>query len=75
MPQFFALLDRSSCSLRTLEIPDFTRDSDVIECVQRIPTLRNICLKGKGLPDQASLILAQRAASDTNSGESEPLEV
>ena len=79
MPQLFALLDRSSCSLRTLEIPDFTCDTNVIECVQRIPTLRNICfgpsLMGKVLPDQASLILAQRAASDTNSGESEPLEV
>jgi F-box-like len=79
MPQLFALLDRSSCSLRTLEIPDFTCDTNVIECVQRIPTLRNIyfgpSLKGKVLPDQVSLILAQRAASDMNSGESEPLEV
>ena len=79
MPQLFALLDRSSCSLRTLAIPDFTCDSDVIECVQRIPTLRNIyfgpSLKGKVLPDQVFCILDQRAASDTNSDELEPLEV
>ena len=79
MPQLFALLERSSCSLRTLEIPDFTCDTNVIECVQRIPTLRNIyfgpSLKGKVLPDQVSRILDERAASDTNSGKSEPLEV
>jgi hypothetical protein len=77
--KLFALLDRSSCSLHTLEIPPFTSDADVVECVQRIPSLRNIefgpSMTKNVLSDRASRILDQRAASDTNSDELELLKV
>jgi hypothetical protein len=79
--KLFALLDRSSCSLHTLEIPPFTSDADVFECVQRIPSLRNIKFGSYftknvlRVSDRVSRILDQRAASDTNSDELEPLKV
>ncbi|KIM77155.1 hypothetical protein PILCRDRAFT_12323 [Piloderma croceum F 1598] len=77
--KLFALLDRSSCSLHTLEIPPFTSDADVVECVQRIPSLRNIkfgpSVTKNVLSDRVSRILNQRAASDTNLDELEPLKV
>jgi hypothetical protein len=66
--KLFALLDRSSCSLHTLEIPPFTSDADVVECVQRIPSLRNIefgpSMTKNIISDQVSRILDQRAAND-----------
>jgi hypothetical protein len=71
--QLFALLDRSSCSLHTVEIPPFTSDADVFECVQRIPSLRNIkfgpAFTKNVLSDRVSRILDQRATSDMNSDE------
>ena len=77
--KLFALLDRSSCSLHTLEIPPFTSDTDIVECVQRIPSLRKIkfgpSITKNVLSDRVSRILDQRAASATNSDELEPLKV
>jgi hypothetical protein len=68
--EFFALLDRSSCPLRTLSIPCETCEEDLVECVERIPSLRNVIRKSwfdeSPLPDRVSRMLEQRAASAMN---------
>jgi len=40
--ELFALLDRSSCSLCTLHISTGISEDDLVECVERIPSLRNV---------------------------------
>jgi hypothetical protein len=67
--ELFALLDRSSCPLHTLQITRFISEEDLVECVERIPSLRNVELsfQKEGLPDRVSRMLAQRAASASNS--------
>jgi hypothetical protein len=68
--ELFTLLDHSSCPLCTLQITRFISEEDLVECVERIPTLRNVIwgLKNKSrLPAQVSRMLAQRAPSATNS--------
>ena len=68
--ELFALLDRSSCPLCTLQITGFISKEDLVECVERIPTLRNVVWssqKNTRLPLRVSRMLAQRAAGATNS--------
>jgi len=68
--ELFALLDRSSSSLCRLRIPDDIPEGDLVECVERIPSLRNIIIWDSyvetPLPDRISRMLAQRAASTMN---------
>jgi hypothetical protein len=71
--ELFALLDRSSCSLCTLHISNKISEEDLVECVERIPSLRNVNLQscwGDGssypLPDRVSRMLEQRATSAMN---------
>jgi hypothetical protein len=68
--ELFALLDRSSCSLCTLHIPNDISEEDLVECVERIPSLRNVIWGSwddkSPLPDRVSRILEQRAASAMN---------
>jgi hypothetical protein len=68
--ELFALLDRSSCPLCTLQITGFISEEDLVECVERIPTLRNVIWDSENksrLPVRVSRMLAQRAASAMNS--------
>jgi hypothetical protein len=68
--ELFALLDRSSCHLCTLQITNFISEEDLVECVERIPTLRNVIWGPKNdsrLPFRVSRMLAQRAAGATDS--------
>ncbi|KIM86045.1 hypothetical protein PILCRDRAFT_816588 [Piloderma croceum F 1598] len=68
--ELFALLDRSSCSLRTLHIPNDISEEDLVECVERIPSLRNVIWGSWDdeslLPDRVSHMLERRAASAMN---------
>jgi hypothetical protein len=70
--ELFALLDRSSCSLCTLHIPNDISEDDLVECVERIPSLRNVIWRSwddgseSPLPDRVSRMLEQRAASAMN---------
>jgi hypothetical protein len=68
--ELFALLDRSSCSLCTLHIPNDISEEDLVECVERIPSLRNVILRSWDddypLPDRVSRMLEQRATSAMN---------
>ncbi|KIM89207.1 hypothetical protein PILCRDRAFT_215890 [Piloderma croceum F 1598] len=69
--ELFALLDRSSCSLCTLHISAISED-DLVECVERIPSLRNVIWRSwdddseSPLSDRVSRMLEQRAASAMN---------
>ena len=68
--ELFALLDRSSCSLCTLHIPIGVPEDDLVECVERIPSLRNFIWRPWVDPDSdpISRVLEQRAASAMNVG-------
>lgn len=59
--EFFALLDRSSCPSHTLSIPFDMCEEDLVECVERIPSLRNVIRSfGVNKPDRVSRMLEQR---------------
>ena len=74
---FFSLVDRSSCPLRTLRVSRWISEEDLVECVERMPTLRNVTwgfenntrtpLQVSRLPLQVSRMLQQRATDATNS--------
>ncbi|KIM89641.1 hypothetical protein PILCRDRAFT_812464 [Piloderma croceum F 1598] len=69
--ELFALLDRSSCSLCTLYISNNISEEDLVECVERIPSLRNVILRScwddkYPLSDRVSRMLEQRATSAMN---------
>jgi hypothetical protein len=73
--ELFALLDRSSCSLCTLHISNNISEDDLVECVERTPSLRSIIWRSRDddesespLPDRVSRMLEQRAASAMNVG-------
>ena len=67
--ELFALFDRSSCPLCTLHITGFISEEDLVECVERIPTLKNVIWgfqNDSRLPLRVSRMLAQRATGATN---------
>jgi hypothetical protein len=66
--EFFALLDRSSCELRTLQIPEYMSEDDSVECVERIPSLRSLNWRSaapneRAFSERVTRMLEQRATN------------